>query len=185
MGLTPDGKIICYINNWDGEKSNLGKTGLTETYYNLYRTGSTDSHDSCDCYRNTKTSDGGNYSHWWGFRQIIDKLDMSLIFSNVKTDRVWSWNDGTVDTQQLQIITSGTYNRDYEEVSYENPIVLHYTKTFQNTTSGSITVYGLWLCSDMYSYHDPALEKWLLEDFYDDPVVVAPGDKVTFTVTVK
>ena len=178
--FTPNGKIMCYLNNWDGEKNNFGTDSKpTLTMLQNYDWSSVEDGENV---QRKGYSDGNNDTQaFWGH---IERLEMLLCFDHVNK---WDEPYPSKDYGNLAVISEGCYNREQIEVSYENPIIFHYTKTYQNTEEQNKVIYGFVVYSNVkYEWYGSnwRRKKIVCKEF-DEPVTIAPGDKFTITVTVK
>lgn len=183
MGLTESGKALCYVNNFGNGKNSIGGTELP--YVVLYRT-TTHNYDSnvgnMVAYRNYTIAKGGNEYSQTNYQHIINSLE--IIFYGY--DSSYFSGQYLDDTGAISTVYSASYNKENDEVSYTNPIILHSTKTIKANRDITITNVALWannFLTDGTKWVDRGL-KVCLASVDIDTMTLSAGDTATFTIMV-
>ncbi len=201
--LTKNGKVFCYINNFN-EDIKISSDGSEDRCY-VGPVASTDRNGDgsgyavgvANYYRgnwkpNTTSDDRSSVCLRQACKSFHIRFSTNSTYNNVDTNY---WTSNPVD--DLSILFQGSYNHDYDEVSYINPVIMHATCTVKNNTSSTrrINVIELWIRAYEWSGSKFTLEGgsnsndriWskLAFQILTTPVTLNPGDTATFTITVK
>ena len=178
--ITPNLKVMSYLSNWD-EVNNIGTT--TKPYITVKGPGSWGSGINTV---NKSRYDGSSGTYRGTIEDIFDNLGLKI-----GSQRPTGWGssgtfENATEIDDLQVISEGCYNKEQLEVSYENPIAFHYTKTYQNTLDEDRVIKGIIVYSHTHDIYDSnTVIKLICQDLTDDPITLHPGDKVTFTYIIK
>lgn len=188
MGLTENGKALCYVNNFGNGKNSIGGTELP--YVTLYRTTAHDYGSNVgdvNVYRNYTVSVGGDYYSRTNYQHIINSLEIILYGYDTSYSREYYLEDiGAIST-----VYSASYNKENDEVSYINPIILHSTKTIKADHNVIIRRVELWaenFLTDVTHYRESSWDqdytKSKLASVDINDMDLYTGDTATFTITV-
>ena len=187
MGLVKGGKALLYVSNFDGEKNQTGTINLpmiTLHHYNYLDT-------NFSLYKSVKSDVGNVYNYYSILKQIrlycLNGSATSFDANKYNLDS-WHYSDGS-----LNPLYNNSYNSINQKVSYQNPIILHASTTFENITNGNIVIHGVSMESmssslqDTSAAHTGNMGVVIGYEVFDSnhDVIVQPGDTITFTMIVK
>lgn len=190
MGLTDSGKTLCYINNFGNGKNSVN--GIELPYVELYR--SSDYNYVSDLgsiyvrrsYLNPSyemgSSDRMTYTN---YQNIINSLN--IIPYGKDEDFVQDMYYISDNDNKISVLYSASYNKENDEVNYENPIILHCTKTIKFNKNLRIKYISLW-ADNVIAEHEGRV--WANDDTkiklaeIEIDTVFNKDDIATFTITV-